>query len=208
MMKKKSPDIVICLTVLALLAVTAEILPAQEKQFTVVNQELGLEGLAGGSVAWVDFDNDGWVDLYTGRLWKNNEGKKFTLVEAPQLAGPGVWADIDNDGDADFFHWGGLGKLVLNHGDKGFEDISDKLPDLPTKVSLGASLGDFNGDGFVDIYVGGYEGPGYHTDVMYFNNGDASFREAWRTQGTTMPARGITSADYDEDGDLDIYVSN
>ncbi|MFP6649055.1 MAG: CRTAC1 family protein [Pirellulaceae bacterium] len=201
-MTKKSLIAVACLLFMVALV------PAQEKQFTVVNQELGLEGLAGGSVAWVDFDGDGWVDLYTGRLWKNNEGKKFTLVEAPQLSGPGAWADIDNDGDADFFHWGGVGKLVLNQGEKGFEDISDHLPDLPTKVSLGASLGDFNGDGFVDIYVGGYEGPGYLTDVMYFNNGDTTFREVWRTKGTTMPARGITSADYDEDGDLDIYVSN
>jgi len=192
----------------ACLLLMVALVPAQEKQFTVVNQELGLEGLAGGSVAWVDFDGDGWVDLYTGRLWKNNEGKKFTLVEAPQLSGPGAWADIDNDGDADFFHWGGVGKLVLNQGEKGFEDISDHLPDLPTRVSLGASLGDFNSDGFVDIYVGGYEGPGYLTDVMYFNNGDTTFREVWRTKGTTMPARGITSADYDEDGDLDIYVSN
>ncbi len=207
-MNKKPLDAMICLLLLTLLVAAPGILPAQQKQFTVVNKDLGLDGLAAGSVAWVDFDNDGWVDLYTGRLWKNNEGKKFTLVEAPQLAGSGVWADIDNDGDADFFHWGGLGRLVLNQGEKGFEDISDKLPDLPTKVSLGASLGDYDGDGFVDIYVGGYEGPGYLTDVMYFNNGDTSFREAWRTQGTTMPARGITSADYDEDGDLDIYVSN
>ena len=106
-MNKKLLDAMICLLVLALLVAAPGILPAQQKQFSVVNKDLGLDGLAAGSVAWVDFDNDGWVDLYTGRLWKNNEGKKFTLVEAPQLAGSGVWADIDNDGDADFFHWGG-----------------------------------------------------------------------------------------------------
>ena len=183
-------------------------LAGQQPRFTRANEELGIEGLGGGAAAWVDFDNDGWVDLYSGRLWKNNEGKKFTLVEAPAVSSDGTWADIDNDGDADFFSWSGAGKLVLNLGDKGFQDISDNLPDLPTKVSLGAVWGDFNGDGFVDLYVGGYESPSYLTDVMYFNNGDTTFKEVWRTVGTTKPARGITTADYDEDGDLDIYVSN
>lgn len=183
-------------------------LSAQQPRFTRVNETLGIEGLAGGIAAWVDYDNDGWLDLYTGRLWKNLEGKKFTLVDAPQLVGGGTWADIDNDGDADFFHWGGVGKLVRNNGEAGFEDISENLPDLPTRVSLGAAWGDFNGDGLVDLYVGGYEGPGYLTDVMYFNTGNATFKEVWRTEGTMKPARGITTADYDADGDLDIYVSN
>ena len=114
----------------------------------------------------------------------------------------------NNDGFKDAFCYSGPGYLFLNQAGKSLKNISDNLPDTPTKVSLGATMGDFNGDGLVDIYVGGYETPGYLPDAMYFNNGDTTFKEVWRTAGTTMPARGITTADYDEDGDLDIYVSN
>ena len=179
------------------------------QQFTDVTAEIGLDGLSGGTVSFVDFNNDNHIDINAGpQLWINQGDGTFQILPETGLPGNCVWADINNDGFKDAFCYSGPGYLFLNQAGKSLKNISDNLPDTPTKVSLGATMGDFNGDGLVDIYVGGYETPGYLPDAMYFNNGDTTFKEVWRTAGTTMPARGITTADYDEDGDLDIYVSN
>ncbi len=181
----------------------------QAQHFTDITAPLGLAGFSGGTVSFVDFNNDGHIDINAGpQLWINSGDGTFKGLENPGLPGNCVWADINNDGYKDAFCYSGPGYLFLNDKGQGLKNISDNIPDSPTKVSLGATMGDFNGDGFVDIYVGGYETPGYLHDAMFFNNGDTTFKEVWRTLGTTMPARGITTADFDEDGDLDIYVSN
>lgn len=190
-----------------LLMLTA--LEADAQTFKEITAQAGLEGFSGGTVSYVDFNNDGFQDINAGaQLWINKGDGTFIALDNPGLPGNCVWADINNDGYQDAFCYSGPGYLFLNDEGKALKNISDNMPDTPTKVSLGATMGDFNGDGFVDIYVGGYENPGYLHDAMYFNNGDTTFKEVWRTTGTTMPARGITTADYDEDGDLDIYVSN
>lgn len=178
--------------------------------FRDVTEEVGLRGMSGDVGAWGDFDNDGWVDLYVGgQLWRNEAGQRFTRVEGSPLQGAGIWGDYDNDGWLDLFSWTAGGKLFKNRDGKSFDDVSDRIPRLPMAVSLGATWGDFDGDGFLDLYVGGYENDGgYLTDAIYHNQKDGSFIEAWRTEGKLQPARGITAADFDEDGDLDVYVSN
>jgi len=177
--------------------------------FTDVTAKAKLNGFSGGTVSFVDFNNDGFQDINAGpQIWINNGDGTFVMLDSPGLPGNCVWADINNDGFQDAFCYSGPGYLFLNQEGTSLKNISDNIPDSPTKVSLGATMGDFNGDGLVDIYIGGYENPGYLHDAIYFNNGDTTFKEVWRTTGTTMPARGITTADYDEDGDLDVYVSN
>ena len=177
--------------------------------FSDVTSKAELSGFSGGTVSFVDFNNDGYQDINAGpQLWINNGNSTFVELKDVSLPGNCVWADINNDGFQDAFCYTGPGYLFLNQNGHSLKNISDNIPDSPTKVSLGATMGDFNGDGLIDIYIGGYENPGYLHDAMYFNNGDTTFKEVWRTSGTTMPARGITTADYDEDGDLDIYVSN
>lgn len=85
------------------------------------------------------------------------------------------------------------------------------LPAIPAPVSWGGTWGDFNGDSYLDLYVGGYESEGgpYYPDAIFMNNHGTSFTKTWQTPaGQEKPARGVTAADFDEDGDLDIYVSN
>jgi len=172
--------------------------------------KLGLAGgLGGGAGAWGDFNNDGWVDLYVqNRLWRNEGGVKFTQVKDHGIVGNGgLWGDYNNDGLLDLYVWG-TGNLYRNVDGKSFVDETAKQPKRIMPVSRGACWGDFDGDGFIDLYIGGYEKPGYHPDAIYHNNGDGTFSFQWKTPGTIRPARGITAADFDDDGDLDVYVSN
>ncbi len=167
-----------------------------------------IPGFGGGKAAWGDFDGDGWVDVYAGELWRNEDGAKFTPVEGP-FGGEGVWGDYDLDGDLDLYLFSN-GRLLKNDGGDGFTDVTEILEARPMKVCRSAAWGDFDGDGFLDLYITGYEiwspGQEWH-DVIFKNNAGKSFTKAWETPAIRR-ARAVTCADFDEDGDLDIYVSN
>src|SRR5688572_938776 len=139
-----------------LILAASGLLPGEPiKPFSDVTEAVGLKGMSGGTAAWGDFDNDGWVDVCAGgEVWRNDKGKRFTKVT--QVGGPAVWGDFDNDGYLDLFAWDGGGRVYRNLKGRGFEEVK-VLPKLPTKISLGATWGDFNGDGYLDLYVGGYE---------------------------------------------------
>lgn len=181
------------------------------KLFTDVTEQVGLTGLSIGSANWIDFDNNGYVDLYSsGQLWRNVKGKRFEQVKDTPLAGWGTWADYDNDGYIDMYSSANGGCLFHNDNGRKFTLVKDAIPKLPTTVSLGAAWFDMDNDGLLDLYIGGYEvwGKENYPDVMLRNNGDGTFKQVWQSPGKPQPARGITAADYDEDGDMDVYVSN
>ena len=166
---------------------------------------LGLT-LGTDAACWFDFDNDGWTDLCaSGVLWRNEKGAKFTRVGEFGLS---VAADFDNDGYADLFSWSRR-KLYRNEGGTGtFAEVP--LPaDLPASVSRGACWGDFDGDGFADLYVGGYEDwekNATYPSLLLLNQKGRGFKLA--ATDARYRARGVTAADFDRDGDLDVYVSN
>lgn len=161
--------------------------------------------LANGAACWADFDNDGWVDISTGAgVFRNDSGKMFQKIGD---VGAAVAADYDNDGFLDLFSWSAL-KLYRNNEGKGFTEVK-LLPELPKCSSRGACWGNFNGDGFVDIYVGGYEDWGNgitFPSLLLVSEKGKSFRLEWTN--SQYRARGVTACDVDQDGDLDVYVSN
>ncbi|MBN1436101.1 MAG: CRTAC1 family protein [Sedimentisphaerales bacterium] len=174
-----------------------------EVRFVDRTEELIGQGSLGGKAAWGDFDDDGWVDILAGgALWVNDEGRGFTRLVS---CGDGVMGDYDNDGYLDVFCYGSR-RLWRNVG--GVELEEQELGDLLPEVSRGASWGDHDGDGDLDLYVGGYEvwPDEEYADVMLENYG-GSFGIRWE-QELILRARGITSCDFDADGDIDIYVSN
>ena len=62
--------------------------------FADVTDAVGLKGLGGGVAAWVDYDADGWGDLWaSGQLWRNIKGEKFERAENQPAGGAGIWAN-------------------------------------------------------------------------------------------------------------------
>lgn len=201
--------------------------------FTDVTERSGLGSVKGRRVAWGDYNGDGYEDLLVDghRLFRNNRDGTFT--EVTDIAGlkgavgavGGVWADFNNDGHLDFYMMargdGSYGRFWRNNGDGTFTDITatavNRLDEVPTE---GAGWGDYNGDGRVDLYLANYEKPrsraihmGIGTrDVLWRNNGDGTFTDATQEAGLVtlepMNGRGVNWGDYNNDGLLDIFVSN
>lgn len=205
--------------------------------FTDVTEASGLGGRRESRVAWGDFDGDGRDDLLlSGRVLFRNAGDG-TFEDVTDTAGiggtganGGVWADFDNDGALDFYATCGAtegeatDRLWHNEGDGTFSDWTERaggVSDLYT--TEGAAWGDADEDGLVDLYLASYERPsggdwsllgrGF-PDILYINRGDGTFADESAARGIVPPfgkdlsGRGVNWGDYDNDGDLDIYVSN
>jgi hypothetical protein len=131
-----------------------------------------------------------------------------------QGAGVGI-IDVNNDGLQDIYFAGNqvADRLYLNKGDLVFEDISSRSDFSNNKDwSTGISIADVNADGYEDIYVCKYlyDDKNRRANCLYINNGDMSFTERAKEYGLDDYGRSITSNffDFDNDGDLDLYVCN
>jgi hypothetical protein len=169
--------------------------------FEDVTAATGLDGMANINWAcWFDYNHDEWIDLAAGQhVWVNNGGTNFTDL---RWVGNVVAADFDNDGWVDLFSHSNQRLFRNNQGT--FDEVT--LPEFPDPYSSQAAVwGDWNNDGWVDLYVSGYETP-YFPNLLLINNGGVSFTMS--TLGTGDASRGVTACDFDQDHDLDIYVSN
>ncbi len=170
--------------------------------FEDVSEALGIKG-ADSTAAFCDFDLDGWPDLYArGNVYRNIEAQRFEHVGAMGQ----TWGDYDNDGYPDLIQPDGdMARIWRNKGDGSFEDLG-KVCKMPTGHCYGMVWLDFENDGDLDFHCVGYENS--PVDGRFANDGNGKFTEVWRTPGKRVPGRGLTTADFDEDGDVDIYVSN
>ncbi len=133
----------------------------------------------GGGCAFLDFDNDGWMDVFilggtllagapanaTNRLYKNNRDGTFTDVTEHAGLHDAGWAsgvcvgDYDNDGYDDIFcTYYGRNKLYHNNGDGTFTDVTRQagLLDAEIRFGSGCSFLDFNRDGHLDLFIANY----------------------------------------------------
>ncbi|MFA5688146.1 MAG: CRTAC1 family protein [Kiritimatiellales bacterium] len=161
---------------------------------------------------WIDYDQDGWVDLFVGgKLWRNITGEKFVLQEIPpQMRTACIWGDFNNDGYPDAYCYAARTLFINNHG-RSFVQAKEKLRwnNAAVSNSIGAAWGDFNSDGFLDLFVSGYENEDrtvISDDVVMINR-RGKYLESVKAE-TGSPARGVVMCDFDQDGDLDIYISN
>jgi hypothetical protein len=204
------------------------------KRFYDVAPNLGLDvvGMAGGSIM-EDFDGDGYLDIMASswglrdqlRYFRNNGDGTFTeLTEAAGLKGitGGLnmcHADYNNDGYPDVIVLRGAwlnehglhpNSLLRNNGDGTFDDVTEEAGVLSFHPTPTAAWGDYNNDGWIDLYIGNESTEtSHHPCELYHNNGDGTFTEVAAIVGVAAGGfvKGVAWGDYNNDGLLDIYVS-
>jgi FG-GAP-like repeat/ASPIC and UnbV len=193
---------------------------------------LDLNGRAGGLVM-EDFDNDGFLDLMVSswgvddplRVFRNNGDGTFTeRTEEAGLAGLTgglnlIHCDYNNDGLMDVLvlrgAWMGTEghypcSLLRNNGDFTFTDVTDEAGLLRFKPTQAAVWLDYNNDGWLDLFIANESKGGDRNPCELFrNNGDGTFTECAALHGVDLVGyfKGVVSADYNNDGRPDLYLS-
>ena len=170
---------------------------------------------------FVDLDHDGDLDLLLigngpRTVYRNNLDGTFTDATAAfGLTGTGdardvVFGDFDGDGRIDVFitNAGGSNALLHNGGAQRFSDVTTPSGLTSTGGSGAAAVGDYNNDGYLDLFVAGVNGG---EPTLWLNNGNGTFRRDTRAARALSPLRQLsavaaTFVDYDNDGWLDLLV--
>jgi hypothetical protein len=191
-------------------------------------------GLTSGSPCWSDYDNDGKLDLAVSSvggisdsrslLFHNEGGGVFTRVTPAlwtEIAEGGTdWGDFDNDGDLDLAGYrfgGGIDNSVVIFRNEGGGTLSRMTVSTfaPADAHPRNSLwGDYDNDGWLDLYCATMQPGTAQKHLLFHNNGDATFTRV--TEGEIAntalllqyPACGAGWGDYDNDGFLDLFITN
>ena len=230
-----------------------ELIPSGKLRFTDVTEKAGVGYVGCGmGAATGDMDNDGDLDLYVTNLgsnvlYRNNGNGTFTdvTVEAnaddPRWSASAAWFDYDRDGNLDLFITNYVDftyrnhkrcfaptgepdyctpraynplrhRLLRNEGKNRFVDVSAESGiGSIAAPGLGVTCADFNGDGWLDVYVAN-DGA---ANLLWLNQGNGKFEEsgllagaAYGMDGTPRAGMGATAGDFDNDGDQDLFVTN
>jgi len=138
--------------------------------------EKHLPETSGAGCAFLDYDNDGWMDIY-----------------------------LVNSGKADFYTPPRplRNALYRNNRDGTFTDVTEKAGVAGGGYGMGIAVGDYNGDGFPDLYV-----TQFGRNILYRNNGDGTFTDVTERAGVACAGWSSSAVwfDYDNDGRLDLFV--
>ena len=171
--------------------------------FTEVTRQAGLGNPQwGSSAAFFDYDSDGWLDLFVVNY------VDFAIEDHPWCGHPVLklrfYCDpLQYNPTRDI--------LYHNNGDGTFTDVSEQAGIVHAANGLGVHCWDYDDDGDQDVYVTNDMNPNF----FYENQGDGLFDEiglisgaALSADGISMAGMGVDSGDYDNDGDLDLFVTN
>ena len=187
---------------LALVGCLSAATPAPEVQFSDVTQAFGIafqhENSAtsnkylietmGGGVALLDYDNDGRLDVF--------------FTNGAKIGDPMPSGKMPDKSDRKFWN-----RLYHQNADGTFTDVTEKAGLTGAQqnyYAMGVAVGDYDNDGFEDIYVTGYGG-----NTLYHNNGNGTFTDVTKTAGVAAGGWSASAGffDYDNDGKLDIFVT-
>jgi hypothetical protein len=161
----------------------------------------------GSGCAFLDYDRDGYLDLFVAS-YIDLDLKTAPLPETGPCLYKGLTVACGPPGLT-----GGINMLFHNEGNGTFTDVSEKSGITKTNgtYGLGVLIGDFDNDGWPDIYVANDSAPA----ALYHNNKNGSFTDigieagcAFSIDGKPQAGMGVTAGDYDRDGWLDIFKTN
>jgi enediyne biosynthesis protein E4 len=194
----RSGQLVFCGLLTFLTAAT----PASDVQFNDITQAAGIDfknensattnkylvETMGGGVALLDYDNDGRLDVF--------------FVNGARIDDPMPDGKVPDKSDRKFWN-----RLYHQNADGTFTDVTEKagLTGMPQNYyGMGVAVGDYDNDGFEDIYVTNYGG-----NTLYHNNGDGTFTDVTKKAGVAAGGWSASAGffDYDNDGKLDIFVT-
>jgi len=196
-------------------------------RFTDVTAPAGLS-ISTGAVrqpSWIDFDNDGDLDLFVGfrdranALFRNDSGRfrdvapEIGLADARKTVGA-VWFDYDEDGDLDVYvaNMDGEANALMRSDAGSFVDVAEqsgvawggRTPSLATNGTVRPCAADVNNDGRIDLFAANYGKNG-----LFLNRGNGRFEDVSAQWGIDIDSRYDSCAfsDFDNDGRLDLYVN-
>ncbi len=201
-------------------------------RFTDVTEAVGLGHVPSGySLNLVDYDNDGWPDLYLSlngwsgpmpnRLYHNDHGRFTDVSQKSGAADPGsgfvsLWGDLDNDGWLDFvvangvLQEGSVTQIYHNNHDGTFTNVTKAagLNEPPSYGAIGIALGDYDQDGRLDLLINGNDTA---PNRLYHNDGGLHFTEVAAKAGVLQPRHNgfvCFFFDYNNDGRPDILTTS
>ena len=193
-------------------------------QFTKIDTiTVAQDGTPSDGSSWADMNNDGHPDLFVANwygannlLYLNNGNGNFTAVPDTAAKDGGfsesaAWADITSDGYADLFVANSNGVLnnffYINNAAENFSRTSDSPVAEDLAASRHMDFADYDGDGHLDLFI---PNENNQRNFLYHNNGDGTFTRILEGQIATNMASSFGSSwgDYDNDGDLDLFVAN
>ncbi|WP_426430749.1 FG-GAP-like repeat-containing protein [Winogradskyella sp. HB-48] len=179
----------------------------------------------GGGISFYDYNKDGWDDItlatedFQDLIIYKNTSSGFFIPETNLIPNntfqqrQPVWVDYDNDGDYDLYITSDTdGNRLYQNDNNSLTDVTSisGLP-MPNLFTFGASWGDYNNDGFLDVFISNRDVNFQIPNYLFKNNGDGTFTNVSISAGIGLGSHlSFCSAffDYDNDGWQDIYVAN